>query len=265
MPFSPRPIGCRPIVVRPPRVRPPMELDGLADIAALVSVLGGNASVPAFYDVRAGVTATTTVSQWDDARGVTGFGPSLVQATANSRPTFDPFAQTLTFDATDDTLATGASALFALAVPITLVLIGAIQQTAAIAHCMAIADAAGLSRFMSIRGTATASGVLAMQVQASGSAGSVVVSTTRRCAIAGTDGTTGMTFDVPNVARVSSAAGASPASGNNILTLGNSFSGNVSPASLVVRAALVLNRQATAADVATLLAWAQANHGAVAA
>lgn len=267
MPFSPRPIGCRPLVVRPVRVHPPMELDGLADIAALISVLGGNTVVSAFYDVRAGVTATTTVSQWDDARGATGFGPSLVQATSGNRPAWDPSALTMSFDGIDDTLATVASPLFALATPMSLAFVGSVQVLAAASLAMAVTDQSVFTRLFGIRHTGTGAGVLTGQLQNSILAGgTVVASTTRRLIVVGTDGLTTISLDIPSVARVAGVSGvAAAATGNNILTIGNTFTGRGEPALLAVRAALCISRQVTAGDVTTLLAWAQANHGAVAA
>jgi hypothetical protein len=44
----------------------------VSDVQALIAALGGNASVPAFYDARSNVTA----AQWQDVRGG-GFGPLL--------------------------------------------------------------------------------------------------------------------------------------------------------------------------------------------
>jgi hypothetical protein len=76
-----------------------------SDIIQLVARLGGDAVVIGFYDTRYGVAVTGSgVSQWDDARGASGFGPALVQATDGARPPFDATARTITFDGTADNL-----------------------------------------------------------------------------------------------------------------------------------------------------------------
>lgn len=58
----------------------------LSDVDALVALLGGNASVRSFRDVRSGVqtTAGNHVAQWNDIRGAAGFGPALVVAAPSS-------------------------------------------------------------------------------------------------------------------------------------------------------------------------------------
>lgn len=76
-----------------------------SDVASLVAELGGVGAVIGFYDARFGVTVTGAgVSQWDDARGASGFAPSMVQATDAARPAYSSSERTITFDGTADFL-----------------------------------------------------------------------------------------------------------------------------------------------------------------
>jgi hypothetical protein len=78
-----------------------------ADVPTLITALGGDAVVPAFYDARTGVGLTgSLVDSWADARGG-GFGPALT-ATTTARPTYDAVLKTLTFDGTANFLRASA-------------------------------------------------------------------------------------------------------------------------------------------------------------
>jgi len=69
-----------------------------SDVAALVLALGGNTAVSAIYDIRLGVTAPAgKITQWDDARGSSGFGPSLLPFSTSPGPAYDSAALTATF------------------------------------------------------------------------------------------------------------------------------------------------------------------------
>lgn len=265
MPRSPRPVGTQPPLVRVPRVKAPWEVDGLGDIAALVDVLGGNAVVPAFYDVRAGVTdAGGVASQWADVRGA-GFGPALTAAGA-ARPTWD--GSVLTFDGAAHVLGTAASSLFVVSGAYSLVLVAAVPQTVGLAYPAAINDGTE-ARVLAVQQTAGAGGVIRALMEnginfVEPSSG-VAVSATRRVAIASKTATTGASIDVPNAARASLVNAASVAAGDNVLSVGALRSTGTFYAKPVVRAVLCLSKQVSAADVTAIFAWARDNHGAVAA
>lgn len=233
---------------------------------SLVRSLGGNAAVPAIYDVRYGITlAAGAVSQWDDARGAAGFGPSLVQVTAGKRPVWDVAALTATFDGVDDDMTTAASALFDISGDYSIILIGALTNLAANGWSAGIADAAAPTRALRLRSQPTG-GVIGCQVVAAFAQSTVITSATRRLLIGSKVAATSDAFaDVPKTARVTTAAAGVLAAGANTLTIGAFFTGSLSPAPLVARALLCLTRQVTVADIATLLAWSQAAHGVTAA
>lgn len=83
---------------------------GLNDVQSLVAALGGDSVVKGIYDTRYGVTAGATVSQWDDARGAAGFGPSLVAGA--TPPTWDAVNKLVTTNGTTMGMATAAFAGF---------------------------------------------------------------------------------------------------------------------------------------------------------
>jgi hypothetical protein len=237
------------------------------DISALVAALGGSSVVPALYDVRRFVTATTIVSSWADALGRSTV-PSLT-ATGTKRPGWDGTALTITFDGVDDCLTSGVNALFDLSGAITLWMVAAFQPTAANDYAAGIAESTSTARLLAVLQNSGASGVLRAQVGA-GSAfaaadSTVTVGATRRLILVSKNASTGVSVDVPSQARVSATNTGSVASGTNAFSVGNAFTGFSLPASPVVRAAGCLSRQATVQDIATILAWAKTYHGAVAA
>lgn len=239
----------------------------LVTAADLVTALGGNAVVPAIYDVRNGVTQSTDLGggnwecgNWDDARGNVGFGPSIVQGTSINRPTYNVAALTLSFDG-GDFLSCAANALFDLAGAYTIFLIGS-PTVAASKYAVQIS---GASRYFAISTDAT--GKLSAEAQQSSfpqAISTVAGSATRRCIIVSKNAVTDVSADIPNTARVSAVAGGSQASGNNALTVG-ALSGGTAGTVMICRAVGMLARQATAGDITTILSWATTNHAAVAA
>lgn len=235
--------------------------------AALIAALGGNASVPAIYDVRSGLTTSGGfVDSWADARGA-GFGPTLSQSDNTRKPAWD--GTVVTFDGVDDNLFSAASSLFDLAGAYSIVLVGAVRETAGGAFAGGIGDTGALARALLFRQSATSAGVNMVDFRGGGfsavASSTATVGLTRRVVAVSKNASTGLSVDVPSVARVSNTAGGSVAAGNNVLTIGSSFNGAANPGQPLVRAVFTLARQVTAGDLAAILAWAQANHGAVAA
>lgn len=235
------------------------------DLAQCIAQLGGDAAVPACYDVRGGVTVVSgVVSQWDDARGA-GYGPSLVAAGA-ARPAWDDANQLVTFDGVDDTLASafGVAALSLNGIDRTLYVVGYEPVVGGNAYLAAIADATP-SRYLALRALSGGSNRYGAIYSGTAVASLVAGSnTTRRLLIAGgvvSGGT--VSVAVPGQARVS-AAGASAATALNYgLTLGSLASAAGTFGNAVLRAVLVVNRAPSVADDALVMAWAQAQHGVV--
>lgn len=100
---------------------------GGTDTADLITALGGNSAVRAFYDYRYEIASVSgLVSQWDDVRGA-GYGvPALAQATSGNRPTLASDGVTVSSGA--HWLRTTSSPVFALGDPMTLVVVGALNS-----------------------------------------------------------------------------------------------------------------------------------------
>lgn len=98
------------------------------DILRLGADLGGPSVVAALYDVRRNVTATSVVSAWADARGATGYGPTLSN-TGTARPAYSASALTITFDGINDYLR-GTNGLTAITGPCWIALIGTLVYDA---------------------------------------------------------------------------------------------------------------------------------------
>lgn len=110
----------------------------VSDIRTLVAALGGDAAVVALYDARFGITITGSgVSGWADARGASGFGPTIVQGTDAARPSYSASERAVTFDGSDDFLrATSAAALTSIADSCALVLVAQLAAQDASARSM---------------------------------------------------------------------------------------------------------------------------------
>lgn len=86
--------------------------DAVSNLQWLVEALGSD--LVAVYDGQFGITLDSgVVSQWDDARGATGFAPPMLQTTAALRPAYNANAGELIYDGVDDTISTALDPLFA--------------------------------------------------------------------------------------------------------------------------------------------------------
>jgi hypothetical protein len=101
---------------------------GTGDWETLIQQLGGDAAVPFFYDGRFNVTLNAgEVEAIDDVRGVSGYGPQCLSATAADWPLYDAAEGTLQFRGTGGGRQTLVSAAFAgvdLANALSLVFVG---------------------------------------------------------------------------------------------------------------------------------------------
>jgi hypothetical protein len=231
----------------------------IADITALITALGGNALVPAFYDGRLNVTASLGVaSLWRDARGL-GFGPDLTAAGA-AQPSYVGNNQ-LVFDGVNNQMVSAAVAAFDLSNPISLVFVAS-----------AAAATTGLS--MGAISDAGATNVLDQQFQAGPDWGSFTSGGNSLSAGVGSaDGVirvvaltmTGLatTAQVPNHARQTGTCNAA-AAGNRALTLGTYSTGQGKCPSTQY-AVIVYAGVLSAGQVTAILNWAVLNRAAVAA
>lgn len=239
------------------------------DVAQLVANLGGDTVVSAIYDVRFGITLSgSNVAQLDDARGATGFGPSLAQATSGKQPPFtggSDAAKNITFpNSVNRTLITPAVAAFDLSTPKTLVLIGAFPAPVATA-----AYAGGINDSNSVNGAIliefrSDTSLLHVQFWPGPQLveTTVPVSANVRALFATTNGSTTGLAEVPNAGQKSHSISAI-GSRNCALVFGSYWDNAVNGGGFVFRAALVLSGAYTSTQRDTIDAWAVANHAAV--
>lgn len=228
----------------------------MADITALITALGGNAVVPAFYDGRLNVTSAAGVaSVWQDARGP-GFGPNLTAAGA-AQPSYVA-TDHLVFDGVNNQMVSAAVPAFDLSQPISLVFVASSTGTAG-QSMGAISDAG-------------AGNIVDTQMQTGPNWGSycgghttdagVLNGTTIRVLVLTYSGTT-TTAQVPNHAKQTSGVNAGGV-GNQPLTLGTYSTGQAKCPSTQY-SVFVYAGVLSSAQVTTILTWAVTNRGAVAA
>lgn len=234
-----------------------------ADVAALVTALGGDSVVLALYDSRLGITvAGGKVAQWDDARGAIGFGPSLVPFSTSPGPAYDAQALTATFNGTSGSLiSASATATFDPSVGRSLVYVGNDTSVGVADHLCGIGTTAqNLNIFGN--GAGRFSGGVNGTVR---NADSAVTFGTRRVVFLSVaspgSGAGTMSVEAPTHAPVSPASGG-PLTGNGNVTFGW-HSGVTTGGNGVARVFMVLNTAYTTGQRDSIAAWAVANHFAV--
>jgi lysophospholipase L1-like esterase len=231
------------------------------DILALIAALGGNADVPAFYDIRANVTsAAGIVSAWADARGA-GFGPTLT-ATGSPTITGAGLSQTINTNGSTAYLKTAASALFDLSLggslaigstqPDVATILGAVAGSGdvpgmdmwpAAGNFKAFYEPAG--SFVVAGGATPGPGICTMDGRMYG-------------LLIGVNGTSAALQRWPTVA-TTGTLGSAAASASNILSLGTDPA-HADPTAAAYRFAIYLARLFTASDAALIGQWAVQNH-----
>lgn len=234
-----------------------------SDIAALVTALGGNASVLAIYDRRTGIAyGAGGVSSWADARGSSGFGPTLAQATTAQRPTGGGSPVLFNGTATQN-IGCAPIAAFVANVPISICLVGAITGGPGFNYGMALADS---SVTTSRLGIANQGGTAKYGAQGGNTvvtAGTTIVSDTRvRAVLAAINATPAVTCQVIGGTQVTTTIVGANTAANAGLTFGGLIS-NHTNATCAVSAGLVLAGLWSVGQASALLAWAIANHNAI--
>ena len=231
-------------------------------VAQFVTAMGGNSVVLGLYDARYGVTQSGgAVSEWDDARGASGYGPSLT-ATGTGQPAWDATNLLLTFDGVNNIMASATSSLYDMSVAKTVVLVtqGAISGYKTL---LALDNAAKTHYFgLSTRGGATYfseawNGSGANPLVNSG----VASSASRRLVYAQIDGSTAL-CTVADSADVSAPSNLLT-SENFLLSIGGGTLSTTNKGNPVIRAVVVVQGKLTGAQAALLRAWAYNQHGAV--
>jgi hypothetical protein len=237
-------------------------------VAALVSDLGGDAGVLAIYDSRLGMTVTSSaLEQWDDARGDTGFGPSLVQATAADR-------LAVTDEGTDDALVVltdadwidGGAAVsgWNLATVKCVVVIGTFENPGARAHVTVVAEAGG-PYLRTATSSSTAGGSWSDGTNVRFNSSGVAISTDRLVMVVTYDGDDG-TVQALNASVVTRVMPLTPAQDVDMgLAVNSTTIGSATTSSNAgsIRAILVLSFIPDATQRAALLAFGTADHEAI--
>jgi hypothetical protein len=237
----------------------------------IIDRLGGDSSVLAIYHALYGVTTSSgNVTNWADARGSSGFGPTLVGG-ASHLPTFDTTNNLVSF-AAGQYATTAASSLFDVSVPISLIGVGIFPNAAGSPIFAEISESASEVRHLALFTSSPNSNKFAAETASTfiAALSTAVGSTTaRRLAVASTDNSTNVNIDVPNQARVStSITGNTNASGNNQLSLGAFFGAAAdanSSGGVNIRMVAVINQVVTAAQLTDLLNASTSDIGVVAA
>lgn len=231
---------------------------------ALITALGGNAAVLAFYDARVGVTlASGKVSAWADVRGA-GFGPSLVQATPANQPAYD--GANITVDGVSTCLISGATAaMFNLVgVAMTLVVVGSINTASG--SVAGIGDGATTDMLL-VRGVS--SKIFGVGGNNSGVTTTVATGAAIRISLVAKNGTTSLSIEVPNQAKASTVVSAA-SGGDAYLAVGGrpNTGGTVTAFGAgSIQAVLALAGVYSSGQAAAIEAWAEnpLYHSAVAA
>jgi hypothetical protein len=251
-----------------------------SDVTTLITALGGDASVLAFYDARHNVTvAGGRVSSWGDARGA-GFGPALVptQSGTTHQPVYNGATGPILFSWSDtNALRTAVpSSLFDLSKPLTMVYVGSVTLASSGLGSVAIASdsidpparvlalaSKGYPRIFAISG-ASRSISLDLDVPPSGTG---TVDDTMRMIVTANDGLNisgqvdnGLdSVEVGGCGQHDGFCGTANGPGPNYLTVGAMFSSPPTAILLgspLVNDVIVLNRVLTPSDYVTLSCWA---------
>lgn len=225
----------------------------------LISDLGGNSAVLAFYDVRQNVTLSgLTVPAWDDVRGAgAGFGPTL--SGAGHAPAWDGVNQLVTTDGAATYLASSAVALFNnFGVGLTVVYVGNIPSAASRKFAVAVANAAVQTAGVGL--TSESSGFIGARFNGGTATSTAATGSALRLSFAAKESTTAGDVEVPTLAQVRQF-GSAAVSANCSLTLGDVVAGGGSLLATSARAILVLAGLYTTTQRDKIKTWAQTYHG----
>ncbi len=231
-----------------------------AHLRRVVNACGGDAHVRAFYDVFTGVTLSgSNVTAVRDARGASGFGPSLT-APGGSQPTWDSVNRQIT-QTTAQYLTSAVVAAFDPSKAIALVLFGT-QPTVANAYFAGLCDSAGQNTFLAFRVTATLG-----NIEAQGGNNDAIISSTiaasatkYRALIASMDGVSSIKIDVANHTRQSGAV-TNNVSRSCALTIGACWPATFTTGALSWRGAMVLDHVPSAGEILALAQFGAGRYG----
>jgi hypothetical protein len=241
------------------------------DYVPLVATLGGNAAVVGLWDVRYGVTqAASLVTQWDDARGPAGFGPSLLAA-GGARPGWNAGSQLITFDGAAQFLRVSGWGGGGITNNCALILVGVGPATIAATKYWGAVCAGSVSSGLSMALYKPGGGTMSDDAAVGGGFASAagaytpngnrrVFHTWRRINGANTDCTVQIGSGTPSTGSVAGNGGNVP----TVITIGADF--NATAASfgdLQLRAVLLYKGDyISGSQLTTLNPWAVATHGA---
>ena len=233
---------------------------------ALITALGGDSVVDAFYVTSNGISGLADASvehsggmvdEWNDYRGG-GFAP-LLAGVGTTRPAWS-FPEIIG-DGVDDFMLTALDARFDLTGPKSLIVVG--SAPTADQYVAAIASSSAAERLMGVDTSAGGGSVIRMRAFPGGEnvPSLVAFGAARRVMFSGMNGTTTGSVQVSDQAEVTGAITEIPTGNNYLAMFGYGPTGGKSASKIV--ALIVLNRKFTAGDVTLITAWAVANLSAV--
>lgn len=227
------------------------------DVSALVSALGGDGAVAAFYDYRFGVQATGgVVDSWSDSRGI---GPAL-SVTGSARPLLG--ASGVTFDGVDDYLRASGGTLNGFGDPMALFLVAVMPaaQDAAINRRLVVLSS-GTTEALRAYIALASNGYNIIGQPTNTTVGNVVgLSGTRLLQGRRTAGL--VAGQIGSAAEVSTSAAQTATTVTRLTIAGAASDVSVAFAGFTLKALGVTTTGLSSAQWSAIQAWAQAVHGA---
>jgi hypothetical protein len=228
------------------------------DLATLIANLGGNSVVLGMYDTRYGITLNSTnVASWADARGSSGFGPTL-SAIGTQQPAFA--SHVITFNGTTNGLFSSTVALYNVSQTLSTFFVGS-ATTAGTAQdpYLQLADFAATAHGIYITTPVVTDITAGYQASSFTFVTSVVAPPTSRSLFAASATATTLALNIAGNTQVTTALSGLASSANGGLCLGaQNNSGTLSNfTALSVVACGVLLGAYTGTQYNTLHSWAQ--------
>lgn len=229
----------------------------------------GDAALIGWYDARFPWTIdAAAVGSWTDARGSSGYGPALVQATANDKPTWDPAALTVTFDGISDYLRVASATFNTITAAGALVYVGAVPSTVSLEALVAMGTNANAHVFRLARNASDGTFTAQADTDIAPSAARSLAGLTTGVRVLHGRRTASSAGNIDVAARIGAGTetvvnGASADQTWHTLTVGANHAGTVAAFSdIACRAVLVIKGTYTAAQQEAVAEWARAAHGA---
>jgi hypothetical protein len=243
----------------------------MTDISDLVTIFGGDSKVLAFYDSRNNVNGGTLATSWDDARGAAGYGPNW-PAVGTTKPAYNTTTKDITLDAVNNGFESAVDAKFDPTGGKTVLYVGDFQGSTGWGPVLCddpLTKYIGYDMRTAVMARASTGSIISMASARSSTRRAAMISTSAAAPYGGGG------IEPHLVQVVSQVHGRPGRNGQYLLDNQNAhsagswrlnvgyFAGSVAQPA-VIRAVIVLDHTITGAEWAAFVAWAVANHSAVA-